>query len=306
MNAPDRLIRAGVIGLGSMGLGMAASLVRAGIETSGYDPNSAALRAFAEKGGHAAASAAEVGAEADILFCVVVNAAQAEAALLGEGGAVAAMKPGSVVVQCATCAPDSVRALSRPILEAGLHFIDGPISGGALKAAAGEITVMASGAPEALAKARPALDAVAGRVFDLGPEIGAGSQVKLVNQLLAGVHIAAAAEAMAYGISGGCDPKALFEVITASAGNSWMFENRVPHILDDDYAPRSAVDIFVKDLGLVHGSAHNRKFPLPLTAQALQMFTQASAMGLGREDDAAVIKIFPGVDLPTRAAKDQG
>ena len=306
MNSPDRPIRSGVIGLGSMGLGMAASLVRAGIETSGYDPNPAALQAFADKGGHAATSPADVGAQADVLFCVVVNAAQAEAALLGKEGAVAAMRPGSVIVQCATCAPDSVRALSRPILDAGLHFIDGPISGGALKAAAGEITVMASGAPEALAKAKPAFDAVAARVFDLGPEIGAGSQVKLVNQLLAGVHIAAAAEGMAYGISGGCDPKALFEVITASAGNSWMFENRVPHILDDDYAPRSAVDIFVKDLGLVQGSAHARKFPLPLTAQALQMFTQASAMGLGREDDAAVIKIFPGVDLPTRAPKDQG
>ncbi|MBB3936537.1 3-hydroxyisobutyrate dehydrogenase [Aureimonas phyllosphaerae] len=297
-------IRAGVVGLGSMGLGIAASLVRAGIETWGFDPNPTAGKAFADKGGHVAASPAEVGAQADVLFCVVVNAAQAEAALLGEAGAVGAMAPGSVVVQCATCAPDAVRALARPILEAGLLFIDGPISGGAAKAATGEITVMASGDPAAFAKARPAFDAVAAKVFDLGPEIGAGSQVKLVNQLLAGVHIAAAAEAMAYGISGGCDPKALFEVITASAGNSWMFENRVPHILDDDYVPRSAVDIFVKDLGLVHGSAHARKFPLPLTAQALQMFTQASAMGLGREDDAAVVKIFPGVALPSRDGKD--
>ncbi|WP_061930959.1 L-threonate dehydrogenase [Aureimonas sp. AU22] len=296
-------IRAGVVGLGSMGLGMAASLVRAGIETSGFDPNSSAAQAFARQGGRACGSPAEVGAAVDVLFCVVVNAEQAHTALLGEAGAVAAMRPGTVVVQCATCAPDAVRALSQPILAAGLHFIDGPISGGAAKAATGEITVMASGAPEAFAKAGPAFDAVAARVFDLGPEIGAGSQVKLVNQLLAGVHIAAAAEAMAYGISGGCDPKALFEVITASAGNSWMFENRVPHILDDDYAPRSAVDIFVKDLGLVHGSAHARKFPLPLTAQALQMFTQASAMGLGREDDAAVVKIFPGVALPARGDK---
>ncbi|RIX97134.1 NAD(P)-dependent oxidoreductase [Aureimonas flava] len=293
-------IRAGVVGLGSMGLGMAVSLVRAGIETWGFDPNPVAVTAFGTEGGRIAASPAEVGAAADVLFCVVVNAEQARAALLGEGGAVAAMAPGSVVVQCATCAPDAVRALAEPILAAGLHFVDGPISGGAAKAASGEITVMASGDPQALAKAGPAFDAVAAKVFDLGPSIGAGSQVKLVNQLLAGVHIAAAAEAMAYGISGGCDPNALFEVITASAGNSWMFQNRVPHILDDDYAPRSAVDIFVKDLGLVHGSAQQRKFPLPMTAQALQMFTQASAMGLGREDDAAVVKIFPGVALPRR------
>lgn len=293
-------VRAGVVGLGSMGLGMALSLVRAGIETHGFDLNPAALERFAAEGGHVAASPAAVGAAAEILFCVVVNAEQARAVLLGETGAAAAMAPGSVVVQCATCAPDAVRALDAPLRERGLLLIDGPISGGAAKAATGDITVMASGPREAFGKAKPAFDAVAARVFDLGEEIGAGSQVKLVNQLLAGVHIAAAAEAMAYGISGGCDPKALFEVITASAGNSWMFENRVPHILDDDYAPRSAVDIFVKDLGLVHGSAQARKFPLPMTAQALQMFTQASAMGLGREDDAAVVKIFPGVALPRR------
>ncbi|WP_279482205.1 L-threonate dehydrogenase [Aureimonas sp. SK2] len=293
-------IRAGVIGLGSMGLGMALSLARAGIETWGCDLNPAACKALKGEGGHIAASPAEIGSKVDVLFCVVVNMQQAEAVLAGAGGAVGAMAPGSVVIQCATCAPDAVKALAAEIAASDVLFIDGPISGGSAKAHAGQITVMASGPPAAFERARPAFDAVAARVFNLGTEIGAGSQVKLVNQLLAGVHIAAAAEAMAYGISGGCDPKALFEVITASAGNSFMFENRVPHILEDDFAPRSAVDIFVKDLGLVHNSALARKFPLPLAAQALTMFTQASAMGLGREDDAAVVKIFPGVDLPRK------
>ena len=298
MTAATSPIRVGVIGLGSMGLGIATSLLRAGFETWGFDLNAAAIDTFSATGGRAARNCTELGANVDVLFCVVVNAEQAHAVLLGGEGAAQAMASGSVIVQCATCAPDAVRALEGPIRALGLHLIDGPISGGAVKAAAGEITVMASGPAEAFRIAKPAFDAVAARVFNLGEEIGAGSQVKLVNQLLAGVHIAAAAEAMAYGISGGCDPQALFEVITASAGNSWMFENRVPHILDGDYTPRSAVDIFVKDLGLVHNSALSRKFPLPMTAQALSMFTQASAMGLGREDDAAVVKIFPGIALP--------
>jgi 3-hydroxyisobutyrate dehydrogenase len=125
--------------------------------------------------------------------------------------------------------------------------------------------------------------------------------VKIVNQLLAGVHIAAAAEAMALGIRAGVAPSAIYEVITHSAGNSWMFENRMAHVLAGDYAPLSAVDIFVKDLGLVLDTARERKFPLPLAAAAHQMFLQASAAGHGREDDAAVIKIFPGIELPAKA-----
>ncbi|ANF59025.1 L-threonate dehydrogenase [Halotalea alkalilenta] len=288
----------GVIGLGSMGMGIARSLLRAGFDTWGCDLSESARSSFAADGGHVAQSPAALGERVDVLFCVVVNARQAQEVLLGEQGACTRMAPGGVVIQCATCAPDAVRALAAPLEALGLSLIDAPISGGAVKAAAGELTVMASGGAEAFDKAAGALDAVSARLFRLGEAIGAGSQVKLVNQLLAGVHIAAAAEAMAYGISGGCDPDALFEVITASAGNSWMFENRVPHILHADYSPRSAVDIFVKDLGLVHESALGRKFPLPLTAQALSMFTQASAMGLGGEDDAAVVKIFPGVQLP--------
>jgi putative dehydrogenase len=138
-------------------------------------------------------------------------------------------------------------------------------------------------------------------VYRLGDEHGAGSKVKIINQLLAGVHIAAAAEAMALGLREGVDPDALYDVITHSAGNSWMFENRVPHILAGDYTPLSAVDIFVKDLGLVLDTARTSKFPLPLSAAAHQMFMMASTAGHGGEDDSAVIKIFPGIDIPKGA-----
>jgi 3-hydroxyisobutyrate dehydrogenase len=135
-------------------------------------------------------------------------------------------------------------------------------------------------------------------VYRLGAAHGIGSKIKIVNQLLAGVHIAAAAEAMALGLREGVDPEALYEVITHSAGNSWMFENRVPHILAGDFTPLSAVDIFVKDLGLVLDTARRSKFPLPLSAAAHQMFMTASSAGHGGEDDSAVIKVFPGIDLP--------
>jgi 3-hydroxyisobutyrate dehydrogenase len=232
------------------------------------------------------------------VISVVVNAAQTEAVLFGEKGAAAAMKPGSVFVMCSTVDPGWSAALEGRLAARGLLYVDAPISGGAAKAAAGQITMMTAGRPEAYAKCQPALDAMAAKVFRLGDRAGAGSTVKIVNQLLAGVHIAAAAEAMALGIRAGVQPRALYEVITASAGNSWMFENRIPHVLAGDYAPLSAVDIFVKDLGIVLDTARASKFPLPLASTAHQMFMQASSAGHGREDDSAVIKIFPGIELP--------
>ena len=160
--------------------------------------------------------------------------------------------------------------------------------------------MMTAGRPQAYAKCGPILDDMAARVYKLGDRAGPGSTVKIVNQLLAGVHIAAAAEAMALGIRAGADPAALYDVITHSAGNSWMFENRMAHVLAGDYTPLSAVDIFVKDLGLVLDTARATKFPLPLSATAHQMFMQASTAGYAREDDAAVIKIFPGITLPPK------
>ena len=159
-----------------------------------------------------------------------------------------------------------------------------------------------AGTPAAYEQCDDLLDAMAARVYRLGDRAGAGSKVKIINQLLAGVHIAAAAEAMALGLREGVDAAALYEVITHSAGNSWMFENRMAHVLAADYTPLSAVDIFVKDLGLVLDTARASKFPLPLASTAHQMFMQASSAGFAREDDSAVIKIFPGIELPARKA----
>jgi L-threonate 2-dehydrogenase len=288
----------GVIGLGAMGLGMGKSLRRAGYHVHVCDVRNEAALAFAADGGTAHTSPAELAAHCEVLVSVVVNAAQTESVLFGEQGAAAVMRPGSVFVMCSTVDPNWSIALEKRLAAQGVLYLDAPISGGAAKAAAGQITMMTAGRPEAYAKVGGALDAMAAKVYRLGDHAGNGSKVKIINQLLAGVHIAAAAEAMALGLREGVDAAALYEVITHSAGNSWMFENRMAHVLAGDYTPLSAVDIFVKDLGLVLDTARASKFPLPLASTAHQMFMQASTAGHAREDDSAVIKIFPGIQLP--------
>jgi 3-hydroxyisobutyrate dehydrogenase len=293
----------GIVGLGAMGAGMAASLRRAGFAVHVHDARTEAAQRFAAEGGTACASPAELARHCGVVVSVVVNAEQTEAVLFGPEGCAAAMRPGSVFVMCSTVDARWSQALEARLAALGLLYLDAPISGGAAKAAAGQITMMTSGAPAAYAACQTVLDAMAAKVYRLGDAAGAGSKVKIINQLLAGVHIAAAAEAMALGLREGVDPAALYEVITHSAGNSWMFENRMPHVLAGDYTPLSAVDIFVKDLGLVLDTARASKFPLPLSATAHQMFMQASAAGHGREDDSAVIKTFSGIELPG-AGKD--
>ena len=298
--------KVGVIGLGAMGGGMAASLRRAGHDVHVFDVRAEVAQRFAADGGTACATLAELAEACPVVVSVVVNAAQTEAVLFGEadgnnattGGCAAAMRSGSVFVMCSTVDPSWSAALEQRLASMGLLYLDAPISGGAARAASGEITMMTAGSAAAYARCGPMLDAMAAKVYRLGEQAGAGSKVKVINQLLAGVHIAAAAEAMALGLREGVDPAALYEVITHSAGNSWMFENRMPHVLAGDYTPLSAVDIFVKDLGLVLDMARGSKFPLPLSSTAHQMFMQASTAGHGREDDSAVIKIFPGIELP--------
>lgn len=291
----------GVIGLGAMGAGMARSLRRAGHQVHVFDVRAEAAQAFAQDGGVACTSPAELAAQCDVIVSVVVNAAQTESVLFGEGGCASAMKPASVFVMCSTVDPNWSIALEARLAALGMLYLDAPISGGAAKAASGEMTMMTSGTPAAYAVAGPLLDAMAAKVYRLGDQAGAASKVKIINQLLAGVHIAAAAEAMALGLREGVDPAALYEVITHSAGNSWMFENRMAHVLSGDYTALSAVDIFVKDLGLVLDVARASKFPLPLSSTAHQMFMQASTAGFAREDDSAVIKIFPGIELPKKS-----
>ena len=292
------------VGLGSMGLGMAKNLLKHGHKVIGVDPSAAAREAFVAAGGTTAATPAEAAATADAVVLAVVNATQVEGVLFGEGGAAATLRRDGLVIQCATVPPAFARTLGERLAAAGHVLLDAPMSGGRARAESGELTYMASGSAAAFAAAEPILSATSAKVFRLGNAPGIGSLVKTVNQLLAGVHIATAAEAMALAAKAGADTRAVYEVITASAGNSWMFGNRVPHMLDDDYAPLSAVEIFVKDLGLVLGTGHELRLPLPMAAAAHQLFLAAAGAGWGRLDDAAVVKVYEAAgDFKVSSAK---
>jgi 3-hydroxyisobutyrate dehydrogenase-like beta-hydroxyacid dehydrogenase len=206
-----------------------------------------------------------------------------------------------VVLCCVTVAPDFARRMAARCDQMGVLYLDAPISGGSVKAAAGKLSVMASGTPAAFAAAGPILQATAGKVFDLGDSAGTGSAMKAVNQMLAGTHIAAMAEAITFGITQGIAPETFLKVIPDCAGTSWMLENRAPHVVTGDYTPHSAVNIWPKDLGIVLDAAVAAGFDAPLTTAALAQFKAASAMGLGQEDDAAVAKVYArsaGLTLP--------
>lgn len=288
-----------VIGLGAMGMGAARSCLRAGLTTYGIDLNAEARNRLQQAGGAAVMADARPLAETlDAVVLLVVNANQVRKILFGEHGLAAHLKPGTGIMISSTIAAEEAASLARELAALDLPMLDAPVSGGAIKAEAGEMTVMAAGADAAFDKLAPVLDAVAGKVYRVGSEPGQGSTVKIVHQLLAGVHIAVAAEAMALASRAGISLDLMYDVVTHAAGNSWMFENRMARVLSGDYQARSAVDIFVKDLTLVADTARELHFPLPLASTALNMFLAASNAGHGKEDDSAVIKIFDGITLP--------
>lgn len=290
----------GFIGLGAMGVGMSKKLLEAGFSVCGYDINSDSMAQLVEAGGSAATSPALAAADADLLIVCVFSADQAEAVLYGDDGAAATLNKGATVVMCTTMAPEHAREIAARLAESGHQFIDAPVTGGKRGADDGTLTVIASGSDAAMAAADGAFQAMGNLVYRVGDAPGAGSSVKMINQLLVGVHVAAAAEAVALAARAGADPKTVYEVITNGGGNSVAFESRVPNILAGDYAPRGVVDIFTKDLGIVADAARKLKFPLPIASAALQQFLAAAASGYGRNDDCAVVKVYEqlaGIDV---------
>lgn len=289
-----------VIGLGSMGMGAARSCLRAGLSTYGVDLNQETLDILSDAGATAVSTdCLDFAEQLDSVLLLVVNAAQVRQVLI-TNGLIDRLRPGAAVMISATISAQDARDFAEHLRAKELLMLDAPVSGGAAKAQQGEMTVMASGSDSAFTRLQPVLEATAGKVFRIGSEIGLGSTVKIIHQLLAGVHIAAGAEAMAMAAKAGIPLATMYDVVTNAAGNSWMFENRMQHVVEGDYSPQSMVDIFVKDLGLVTDTAQSLKFPLHLGATAYQMFTAASNAGYGSEDDSAVIKIFKDVPLPEK------
>ncbi len=279
------------IGLGAMGRPMAQRLIEQQHRVMGFDLNKAALAELASLGGHAASSAREACVDAEQLVLMVVNADQAEAVLFG-ADALSALKPDAAVILMATCPPARVAAMAARVLATGRHFIDAPVSGGVVGAEAGTLTVMAAAPQAVFDKARDVLATMGSRLFHVGETAGQGATVKTVNQLLCGVHIAVAAEAFALAEKAGVDTSLMLDILTQSAAGSWMLANRGPRMLEDEPAVTSAVDIFVKDLGIVMDAGRAAHTALPLAAAAHQMFIAASGAGHGKADDSQVIRAY--------------
>lgn len=288
----------GFVGLGAMGLPMAENLVRRGFAVRGFDLKAAALDALAAAGGVRAQTAADAARGAGVLVLMVVNAAQAEAVLFDDG-ALAALAPGGIVVLMATCPPAAAENLAARIAAEGRRFVDAPVSGGVGGARGGTLTIMASAPQADVLAVKPVLDVLGDKVFHVGERPGQGAMVKTVNQLLCGVHIAAAAEAFSLAAKAGIDAEVLLQILGGSAASSWMLKDRGPRMLQDAPAVASAVDIFVKDLGIVLDAGRGARAALPLAAAAHQMFLAASGLGHGAEDDSQVVRAYRALNRPS-------
>jgi putative dehydrogenase len=283
----------GFIGLGAMGQNAARRLLLAGHKVQGFDLRAASLDSFAKAGGTPVTSAvlASVDALATVIF--VVNAQQAESALFGDNGLAAHAPSGHLVISCVTMSAADARRLAQRCAAHGLVYVDAPVSGGVVGAENGTLSIMASGPAEALEACAPVFEAMGSRILKVGEQPGQGATFKTINQLLCGVHLAAAGEAMAMAARAGLDPQQVFDLVSQSAAASWMLNDRGPAMVARSYTPvRSAVDIFVKDLGLVVDLARDLRFPATISAAALQSFLGASGAGLGAQDDAAVTEFY--------------
>lgn len=288
-------MKIGFIGLGAMGRGMAGVLLAQGHAVAGFDVNPAALDWLEGKGGTRAASAAVACAGAEAAVLMVVNADQARAVLFGPGGVTEGLPAGALVLSSVTMPAEAAAGIGAQVEAGGHLYLDAPVSGGVAGAEAGALTFMAAGSDAAWAAAQPLLSAMGKNVYRFGDRPGPGSTMKMVHQLAAGCNLAVAAEVMSFGAHLGLDPAQVLEVLNVSAGGSWMIANRGPRMLTEGLEAASAVDIFVKDLGIVLDAAGASRFPVPVSAAALQVFLGASGAGFGRHDDSQATRFYEGL-----------
>ncbi len=282
----------GVIGTGAMGGAMARCLLRKGYRVSVHDIVAERVEALVRLGATPAANAAAVAREAGVIFTVVVDALQTDDVLFGAGGATEQAAHGAVIVMCSTVAPGYAASLPARLDAQGIGFVDAPISGGPQRAEAGTLSMMAAGPAATLQRALPLLNAVATRVFRVGERAGDGSAMKIVNNMLAGINLAAAAEAMALAERMGMDLQLVHDVVCASSGGSWIFADRMPRVIAADYAPRAAAKILHKDVGLALAAAEAAGVPVDIARAAHRVYAGALRQGLGEADDAAVIEYY--------------
>jgi 3-hydroxyisobutyrate dehydrogenase/putative dehydrogenase len=273
---------------------MAGCLARAGFAVTAYDIDPARAEALASDGVAPATSIREASAGCDVLGVMVATPDQVESVLFGDDPAADALTPGAVVVVMATVGPAPVRGWSERLGRQQVDLVDAPVSGGAARAGAGDLLIMVGGTVAAVDRVRPLLDAMARTAPHVGTAPGDGQKVKLVNQLLCGVHIAAAAEALAFAETLDLDPAATWEVLRGGAAASFMLDDRGARMVHPTDEVKSALDIFVKDMALVTDAAHTTGFTAPLAEAAEQLYLTGHHAGLGRRDDSTVIEVLRG------------
>ena len=283
---------AGIVGVGNMGGGMAARLLDCGWQVRACDLVREKVDALVRLGAIAAASPAEAARGAGVLIVCVVDAAQSEAVLFGPGGAAEALAPRSAVLLCPTIAPQDVERLAGLLARRGLAAIDAPMSGGPARAREGSMSLMVACPDEVFAAQRPLLQDLGAKLFKVGTRPGDGARTKLVNNLLAGINLAGAAEAIALAERLGLDPGRTLDVIEQSSGQSWIGSDRMRRAIAGDFAPRAHVTLLQKDTGLALAAARAAGFEGILGPMAHEAFNRAAAAGDAGLDDAALLRLF--------------
>ncbi len=279
----------GFIGLGRMGLPMSYNLLRAGYDLTVHNRSQDKVRQIADAGATAAASTAAVVADCDVVLACLPDVATCEAVLLGDAGALANARPGQVIVDHSTVGAATSKACAVAAEARGAMFLDAPISGGTERATDGTLTIMVGGPPDAYARAAPVFDVMGAVVRHVGPT-GSGTAAKLVNQLLVGIHMVAAAEAMLLGAKSGADPALVFELVNSGWGQSFVLGRNAPAMLDRDFEGiRTQLRVFLKDLGLIQEMARDLDTPIPGGDLAYRLLGEAVAQGLGDLDSAAIV-----------------
>jgi 3-hydroxyisobutyrate dehydrogenase len=292
MPTPASTPRIGFVGLGVMGRPMAANLVRAGYPCTVYDINPAAIATLAELGARPAETAAEAAEVRDIFITMVVNDAQLRANLFEPGEAAQALAPGTTVIGMSTISRAFAQEAAARLDQRGVAYLDAPVSGGEVGAQAGQLSIMAGGPDEVFERCRAALEVLGANIYHVGKHAGDGQAVKMINQLMVCVHNAVAAEALTFGARLGLDQAMLLDIIGHSAGNSWIFSNRGPRMVERTFTPpKSALHILVKDLGFVIDAADGLGHPLVLGSAAHQLYKMAAAQGLTDLDDSILIEL---------------
>jgi 3-hydroxyisobutyrate dehydrogenase len=282
----------GIVGVGNMGGGMAANLLAQGWRVLACDLLADRVEALARQGAQAAATPAEAAKGVQALIVCVVDAQQVEAVLFGPQGAAAALERGAAVLLCPTISPQDVERCAAALAERGLATIDAPMSGGPARARDGSMSLMVACEDAVFAHCRPLLEALSRKLFHVGTRPGDGARTKLVNNLLAGINLAGAAEALALAARIGLDPGRTLDVIEQSSGQSWIGSDRLRRAIAGDYAPRAHVTLLHKDTRLALQAAEAAGFDATLGPVAHALFERAVQAGLADLDDAALFKLL--------------